>query len=178
MQKIFDNPKTSKIENLNKKASNSTLTHLSALCACFRWETHPFPTLKNTRTEIPNWVNVTKTFFLSKLQGIFCIWSEKQIKLHPRCPKKIKIFHQKLADIKYTRLLKAEFSSTEARIFMKFEKLAHEIVIDHQIEFRKDLCTHACKRCVNRRAHVYWFGVRMRARIFTKISFVVSTYQR
>ena len=34
IQKMFNNPKTSKMLK-NRYARNSTLTHLSALCACF-----------------------------------------------------------------------------------------------------------------------------------------------
>ena len=33
-KKIFNYPKTSKLKNLIKKVRSSTLTHLSALCAC------------------------------------------------------------------------------------------------------------------------------------------------
>ena len=34
-------------------------------------------------------------------------------------------------------------SSTEARIFMKFQTYVHKIVVDHQPNFHKDLCKDA-----------------------------------
>ena len=44
----------------------------------------------------------------------------------------------------------------------------------YQIIFRKDQCAHL--ECKNARAHVQTFCAHMRARIFTKINFVVSSY--
>ena len=44
----------------------------------------------------------------------------------------------------------------------------------YQINFRKDPCARL--KCVNARTHVQKFCAHMRARIFTKINFVVSTY--
>ena len=45
-------------------------------------------------------------------------------------------------------------SSTEARIFMKFETYVHKIVLDHQPHFHKDPCKDARARGLNARTHV------------------------
>ena len=82
----------------------------------------------------------------------------------------------------------ANISTTKAPIFMKFETYIHKIVKNHQMIFRKDPCKHAPTRFVNvrarvlprqnARAHVYTSFARVCARIFTKISKVVTYYLR
>ena len=74
----------------------------------------------------------------------------------------------------------------KAPIFMKFETPIPNILKNYQNIFRKDSCTHACKRGINVRAHVssrqnarvhvYALCARVCAWIFTKKKLLVLYY--
>ena len=70
----------------------------------------------------------------------------------------------------------------KAPIFMKFETPIPNILKNYQNIFRKDSCTHACKRGINvrahvsSRAHVYAFCEHVCVWIFTKNLLVIVYY--